>query len=152
MDAGGYLVAVFQANSPYSGGGAVNVPVATGWATSTDGLTWQISDTPLLANRPTERGLFGPYMFKAKGYWFICGYNPDRYKVELWVSDKLEPGTFRYMKDWFGLEAVPGFDWIDAPVIFVDNGVYHIYAGSADTAYVTKGKIHHSILDWSSVA
>ena len=151
VDAGGYLVAIFQANAAYSGGGASDVPVAAGWATSTDGLNWNIARAPLLANRPGERGLFDPSLMRVGPNWVLTGYNPARSKVEAWVSDRLKPGSFRFMCDWVGLEAVPGYDWIVTPTTFWDNGTHHLYAGSVDSTYVTKGKVHHTTLDWGSL-
>jgi hypothetical protein len=146
VDCGGYLAAVFQANSTLQNAQVGSVTCSVGFATSTDGLSWAISDVPLMGHKVGQSGPFSPCLTKVGSMWWITAYVPADNKVNLYVSDRLEPGTFRKQQAWFSPPT--GFDWVDSPSIRFLDGKWHIYFGATDSTYVNPGEIFHATLNW----
>jgi hypothetical protein len=149
VDIGGRLAAVWQGNIDSTNGQAGGSTVKVGLSTSSDGLTWVHSKTPLLANIPPNRGPFGPYLFRVGGFWLLAATFATTNDVQLYASERLEPGTFRALGKWFDPPAGQG--WSEYPTVFWDNGVCHLFHGTLDPA-TSKGRIWHGLLDWSAAA
>lgn len=148
VDAGGYLACVFQANTNLQNDQSANAtPTSVGFATSRDGISWEISPVPLLQMTPGTSGPFGPGLAKIGGMWWLTAYVPADNKVNLYVSDRLEPGTFVKQAAWF---APPGgFDWVDSPIIKYLEGQWHLWYGATDSTYAKYGETFHAVLNWS---
>jgi hypothetical protein len=148
VDAGGYLACVFQANTNLQNDQSGNAtPTSVGFATSRDGINWEISPVPLLQMDIGTSGPFGPGLAKIGGMWWLTAYVPADNKVNLWVSDRLEPGTFAKEAAWFGPPA--GFDWVDSPIIKYLEGEWHLWYGATDSTYAKYGETFHATLNWS---
>jgi hypothetical protein len=155
-DAGGYLIATFQANHYPANAQCLGYKtVAVGWAKSYDGITWKIARQPLITNLPAVRGVFAPQLFRAQGMWCVLGYVPDPNLVppgnlELWASTRLEAGTFNRVGVWQNANNAP-YTWLDMPQLFWDDdGTCHYYVGYTDATYTIPAQIRHGVLDWSA--
>lgn len=148
VDAGGYLACVFQANTNLQNDQSANAtPTSVGFATSRDGISWEISPVPLMQMTVGTSGPFGPGLAKIGGMWWLTAYVPADNKVNLYVSDRLEPGTFVKQAAWFGPPA--GFDWVDSPIIKYLEGQWHLWYGATDSTYARYGETFHAVLNWS---
>lgn len=147
VSTGAKLAAVFQGNTSLVNSQVGSVTCSVGYATSNNGSKWRISQVPLIVADIGTSGPFSPTLAKIGNMWMCAAYTPARNGVDLYISETLEPGSFRRVGVWFTPPS--GFDWIDSPTIKYLDGEWHIWFGATDSTYVRKGEIFHAVLNWS---